>query len=66
MGDSREVRVDCRGERCPAPIFKVAKVAKAAPPGALLVVLSDDPAFPKDIEAGVSQRYRSVVPLDGQ
>jgi TusA-related sulfurtransferase len=43
--------VDCRGMRCPAPIVSVSRAAKQARKGDLMIVLSDDDAFPRDIEA---------------
>lgn len=49
-GDPVEV-LDCRGQRCPLPVIKLAGRLPRLPVGALLRILADDPAAANDIPA---------------
>ena len=43
--------LDCRGQRCPLPVIALARRLPGLPVGAVLRVLSDDPAAAGDIPA---------------
>jgi tRNA 2-thiouridine synthesizing protein A len=43
--------IDCRGQRCPMPIIILARQVPLVPVGAVVRVLSDDPAADYDIPA---------------
>lgn len=47
--DATRIVVDCLGYPCPMPVTLMARAAAGAPPGAVLEVLSDDPAAKADI-----------------
>ena len=55
---SDEILVDARGHRCPVPTLRLRRALEAAPPGARLRLLADDPMARIDVphfaaEAGV-------------
>jgi len=41
--------IDARGLRCPLPVLQAEKIIDVLPPGAVLVVLADDPVARIDI-----------------
>ncbi len=43
--------LDCRGQRCPLPVIGLARRLPVLPVGAVLRVLTDDPAAANDIPA---------------
>lgn len=54
-----EILVDARGHRCPVPTLKLRRALEAAPAGARLRLLADDPLARIDVphfaaEAGLS------------
>lgn len=53
---SGPIVVDARGRRCPLPVIDLARAARAAPDGALIEVLADDPAAASDIPAWCRMR----------
>lgn len=53
--------VDARGLRCPAPVIALARVAKGAPAGAVVVVWWTDPAARHDIPAWARMRGHEVL-----
>lgn len=56
--------VDCRGQRCPAPILATAKAAKTmGTSGGLLEIAADDDAFPFDIRAWCRSSGAELVEL---
>lgn len=57
--------VDCRGQRCPAPILATAKAARAlgAGGGGLLEIAADDDAFPFDIRSWCRSSGAELVQL---
>ncbi|MFO0747218.1 MAG: sulfurtransferase TusA family protein [Myxococcota bacterium] len=58
-------QVDCRGQQCPAPIISTTRAAKAlAPNGGVLRVLSDDAAFPSDIESWCRSTNAELVGVE--
>lgn len=46
-----DATIDCRGQRCPLPVIALARRLPELPVGAVLRVLSDDPAAAVDIPA---------------
>lgn len=57
--------VDCRGQRCPAPILATAKAARAlgGGGGGLLEISADDDAFPFDIRSWCRSSGAELVQL---
>lgn len=57
--------VDCRGQRCPAPILATAKAARAlgGSGGGLLEISADDDAFPFDIRSWCRSAGAELVQL---
>lgn len=57
--------VDCRGQRCPAPILATAKAARAlgGSGGGLLEISADDDAFPFDIRSWCRSSGAELVQL---
>jgi TusA-related sulfurtransferase len=51
-----DVTVDARGRRCPLPVIDLAKAVEQAPVGAVVAVLSDDPAAATDVPAWCRMR----------
>jgi len=44
-----EILVDARGHRCPVPTLRLRRALEAAPPGARLVLVADDPLARIDV-----------------
>ncbi len=44
-----EILVDARGHRCPVPTLKLRRALEAAPPGARIRLLADDPLARIDV-----------------
>ena len=55
------VVLDCRGERCPAPVIALARRVVELPVGTVLRVLADDPAAATDIPAWCRLRGHEYV-----
>jgi tRNA 2-thiouridine synthesizing protein A len=53
--------LDCRGQRCPLPVIKLAKRLPQLPVGGVLRVLADDPAAANDIRAWCRLRGQQFV-----
>ena len=49
MDTSGEIVIDARGHRCPVPTLKLRKALAAAPTGARLRLLADDPMARIDV-----------------
>ncbi len=47
--DEPEILIDARGHRCPVPTLKLRRALAAAPPGARLRLLADDPMARIDV-----------------
>lgn len=54
------VVVDARGERCPAPIIKIAAAARDVAPGTVLVLWATDPATRHDLAAWCRMRGHAL------
>lgn len=48
---ARDLWIDERGTRCPVPVISLARAARVAVTGDVIVVLADDPAAANDIPA---------------
>lgn len=46
---SDEILVDARGHRCPVPTLRLRRALEAAPPGARVRLLADDPLAQIDV-----------------
>ena len=46
---SEEILIDARGHRCPVPTLRLGKALAAAPPGARVRLLADDPMARIDV-----------------
>lgn len=53
--------VDARGLRCPLPVIRLAARAKELPAGAVVTVLSTDPAAKHDVPAWARMRGHELV-----
>jgi tRNA 2-thiouridine synthesizing protein A len=53
--------VDCRGQRCPLPVIELSRRLVMLPVGAVLRVLSDDPAAASDIPAWCRMRRHEYL-----
>lgn len=57
----RDTWIDKRGTLCPAPVIALARAARGATAGDVLVVLADDPAAEFDIPAWCRMTANSFV-----
>ena len=48
---ARDQWIDERGNRCPAPVISMARAARTASAGDVIVVMADDPAAEYDLPA---------------
>lgn len=53
--------LDCLGRPCPVPVIELARALPCLPPGAVVEVLSDDPAALTDIAAFCRMRGHSYL-----
>lgn len=63
-----EITVDTLGEPCPVPVIELARAVRGADVGAVIEVLSDDPAAKVDIPVWCRMQRQSFVgqeALDG-
>ena len=51
-----DVVVDCLGRPCPVPVIELARAVAAAERGAVVMVVSDDPASRHDVPAWARMR----------
>ena len=58
-----EIVVDARGHRCPVPTLKLRRALEAAPTGARLRLLADDPMAKIDVPHFLSQTTAALVQL---
>ncbi len=64
MTGPEPIVVDARGRRCPLPVIDLARAAAAAPAGALITVLADDPAASSDIPAWCRMRGHAYLGVE--
>ncbi|HWH29744.1 MAG TPA: sulfurtransferase TusA family protein [Mycobacteriales bacterium] len=63
-----DVCVDCRGRPCPVPVVELARAVADAAVGAVVEVVSDDPAARHDVPAWArmrGQEYLGEAPREG-
>lgn len=58
---AEEVVVDARGERCPLPVIRLARVVAERPALRLVTVLATDPAAAHDVPAWCRMRGHRFV-----
>lgn len=56
-----EVLVDARGHRCPVPTLRLRRAIEAAPPGAAVRLLADDPLARIDVPHYAAEAGLEVV-----
>ncbi len=56
-----EVTIEARGVLCPVPIIRLARTARALPPGTLIELLTDDPAAAYDVPAWCRLRGHELL-----
>lgn len=61
MSDEPALTVDARGSLCPVPIIELARRIGDVPVGAVVAVLSDDPAAHADVPAWCRMRGHDYV-----
>ena len=59
--DSEEIVVDARGHRCPVPTLRLRKALAAAPAGARVRLLADDPMARIDVPHFASEIGAEIV-----
>jgi len=50
-GETPAVRLDCRGQRCPLPVIRLAREITGLKIGTTITVAADDPAAAADVPA---------------
>jgi len=60
MADA-EILVDARGHRCPVPTLRLRRALEAAPPGARVRLLADDPLARIDVPHFAAQAGAEVL-----
>lgn len=65
--EADEIVVDARGHRCPVPTLRLRRTVEAAPPGAIVRLLADDPLARIDAPHFVAQARLELldVRVDG-
>jgi tRNA 2-thiouridine synthesizing protein A len=61
--DSLETLVDARGHRCPVPTLRLRRAVEAAPAGARIRLLADDPMARIDVPHFASQTGLELVEI---
>ena len=67
MSDPPELTLDCLGRPCPVPVIELARAILTVPVGAVVEVLTDDPAARLDLPAWCRMRghdYLGELPRD--
>jgi tRNA 2-thiouridine synthesizing protein A len=58
---SADLRLDCRGLRCPVPVIRLATAIGEVPVGGVVAVEADDPATRADVPAWCRMRGQEYV-----
>jgi tRNA 2-thiouridine synthesizing protein A len=66
MSQTDEIRVDARGHRCPAPTLRLARALRAAPEGAVVVLIADDPLARIDAPHFAAGAGHEVIGIDAE
>lgn len=56
-----EILVDARGHRCPVPTLRLRRAIEAAPPGASVRLLADDPLAKIDVPHFAAEAGLEIV-----
>ncbi|WP_448060993.1 sulfurtransferase TusA family protein [Cellulomonas hominis] len=64
MSGGEVLVLDASGLRCPAPVIRLARLAKDSPPGTRIAVLATDPAARLDIPAWARMRGHELVGIE--
>ncbi len=59
--DQTEIVIDARGHRCPVPTLKLRRAMEAAPPGARLALIADDPLARIDVPHFLSEAGGELI-----
>ncbi|MBS0332767.1 MAG: sulfurtransferase TusA family protein [Proteobacteria bacterium] len=59
-----EILVDARGHRCPVPTLRLRKALEAAPSGALVRLLADDPMARIDVPHFAAEAGAEILRRD--
>lgn len=65
--EEREVgihKLDCRGLRCPEPVWQTRRLIESLPPGSLIEVLADDPLAELDLAVYCQRSGHQLVAAD--
>jgi tRNA 2-thiouridine synthesizing protein A len=62
--DMSEILVDARGHRCPVPTLRLRRALEAAPAGAIVRLLADDPLARIDVPHFVGHAGAELVSSD--
>jgi TusA-related sulfurtransferase len=66
MNNQPELVIDAVGRMCPLPVIELAKQITAVPVGAIVAIVSDDPAAATDIPAWCRMREQEYLGEVGQ
>ena len=58
-----EIVIDARGHRCPVPTLRLRRAMEAAPPGARLCLLADDPMARIDVPHFLAEAGGELVEI---
>jgi tRNA 2-thiouridine synthesizing protein A len=61
-----EIIVDARGHRCPVPTLRLRRACEAAPAGAVLRLLADDPLVRIDVPHFVAQSGMELLSMSAE
>lgn len=56
-----DIELDARGYRCPAPVLRMERALRQAPPGAVVRVIADDPIAAIDIPHFVARAGHELL-----
>jgi tRNA 2-thiouridine synthesizing protein A len=57
------ILIDARGHRCPTPTLRLRRALSAAPPGALLILVADDPLARIDVPHFLAAASHELVEM---
>lgn len=59
-----DIQIDARGHRCPVPTLRLRRALEAAPPGAVVRLLADDPLARVDVPHFAAQQGLAVIEVE--
>jgi tRNA 2-thiouridine synthesizing protein A len=66
MDGAKEILVDARGHRCPVPTLRLRRALAAAPAGARVTLLADDPLARIDVPHFAAQAGAALAEISEQ